>query len=472
MHCIVWIALAMAVCIASQAAPGTPAAPARVRWIAVGGGADPVSTQVSLEQDLALAQRVLGPDGVVLFAGGAHAQGVQVLRKEPLGDPLLLDLGALLDPRDGRESRYRLPKLATAAPATRAGALAALTAALGAGTDPLLLYVASHGEPGASARENRLNLWGGANLTVADLAALLDGAPAARPVRVVITACYAGGFADLAFAGADPDRGAAAGQRCGLFAAEWDQESSGCDANPNRREQEGYGIHFLHALRGEARDGTALPRAAIDFDGDGVISLLEAHTRVRIASAAFDVPTSTSERWLRQVAPDGGRAVPVALPEEDAVIAALSTQLGLSDAASARARAEEIERGLDDADAALADAEARENERYAALRIALLERWPVLDDPWHPDFAPTVAAHRDAIRAALDTAPEALAYRSTRDAADQLALRFDELRTRRAPVVRLVRAYDTRVLAGRLQAVGGPAWAQYQRLLACERSAP
>ena len=175
--------------------------------------------------------------------------------------------------------------------AGRADVAAALRTALADGGGPLLVYMALHGERGETARDDEVDLWGGARLSVANLAALLDGAPPRRQVRLVIASCFSGGFADLAFAGAHPQGGAARTPRCGLFASEWDQESSGCDPNPDRRAQEGFSVHFLHALRGEDRDGKPLPAAEIDYDGDGRVSLLEAETRARIASRSIDVPT-------------------------------------------------------------------------------------------------------------------------------------------------------------------------------------
>src|SRR4029077_2773259 len=105
--------------------------------------------------------------------------------------------------------------------------------------------------------------------------------------------------------------GPAGSVRCGLFASTWDREASGCDPDPDRREQESYPLHFLHALRAEDRDGHPLNRDDLDLDHDGTISLLEAHTRARIMDASIDVPTTTSERWLRGVAPASGPTSPV-----------------------------------------------------------------------------------------------------------------------------------------------------------------
>src|SRR5207247_4973882 len=98
-----------------------------------------------------------------------------------------------------------------------------------------------------------------------------------------------GGFAELVFARADEKEGPSGRKRCGLFAGTWDRQTSGCDANPDRKAQESYGLHFIHALSRTERTGAPLADALIDFDHDGVVGLLDAHTRARIAAVSLDV---------------------------------------------------------------------------------------------------------------------------------------------------------------------------------------
>ena len=444
-----------------------------MRWIAAGGGSAPELNQVSLEQDLALAREVLGEGGRLFFAGGPGSDGVQVLDAAPRGDPLMLTLGRLFSPRGGRDSHYRKTTLPAHGPATANATLDALEAALKAGTEPLLVYLGGHGEQGERPRDALVRLWGQWPLGVVDLAAVLDKGPAHRPVRVVSTACFSGGFAELVFREADEARGAATSLHCGLFAAPWDAEASGCDPDPDRRAQEGYGLHFLNALGGKDRDGRALPKGDLDLDGDGRISLLEAHTRVRIASAAADVPTTTSERWLRFAAPKDGAEAELPLPEEDAVIRALGAGLGLAgheeDArAQAAAAREAIASALDD----LEEAHEHEDDAFYDVSARLLARWPVLDDPWHPDFGPMMARDRAAIEAALRDWPELTTWEDATRNVDRLDAFVQHLRVRAAPVERLVRALDTRQLARRLKSQGGDAWTHFARLLACERTIP
>ncbi|MCA9706099.1 MAG: hypothetical protein KDK70_09650, partial [Myxococcales bacterium] len=291
------------------------------RWIAAAAGALPELNQVSLEQDMALVAEVLGPGGRLLFGAGPGSPTVQVLAPPTERDPVIALLGDLFAPRGSRDVRYRETRLSHAEPASADRVLAAVDHALAGGPEPLLLYLGGHGELGDEPRHNTVSLWAQSALTVADLAAHLDQSP--RPVRLVVTTCFSGGFAELVFREANPALGESPTERCGLFAAPWDLEATGCDPNPDRAAQEGYGLHLLEALRGRDRHGEPLPADTLDLDGDGRISLLEAHTRARIASTSADVPTSTAERWLRHAAPEQGPQQEVALPEEDALIEAL-----------------------------------------------------------------------------------------------------------------------------------------------------
>jgi hypothetical protein len=154
------------------------------------------------------------------------------------------------------------------------------------------------------------------------------------------------------------------------------------------------------------------------------------------------------------------------------VVAALTRQLALPDEKAARARLEELTAQLRHFADRLAAAEDEEDERLAALRIAILSHWPVLDDPWHELFPRTFRKNRDAIRRFVAGSKVAARYRKAGAQADRLAAHTGRLRLRATAVRRLVNAYDTIDLASRLHAAGGPAWEHYERLLACERGVP
>jgi hypothetical protein len=458
----------------SAAAPGAPVAATQatgvIRFLAVGGGPTPESNEVSLEQDIDLVRRALPEPGLVLFAGGSNAESVRELDPSPKGDAVKLALGELFAPRSGRQSRYRTPRFA-AERATLENVEAALRSALSQSGPPLLMHVAGHGEQGQEARSNAVALWGGRALSVGHLAELHERH--ARALRIVATSCFSGGFADLAFAQADARAGKPSPvPRCGLFAGTWDRETSGCDPNPDRRAQESYGLHFVHALSGKRKDGAPLELAQADFDHDGKVGLLDAHTWASIEAVSFDVPTTTSERWLRHV-PAGSAPIDAQLlPETAALARQLGNALGVRDESAAARRWHTLTAQLDELSRIIEQADEELATREAAHATLLLEQWPVLDDPFHPDFEPTFETHRREIEAALGSSAEARARARANAQITKLYEQLHRLQLEEARVLRVHLAYETLHRAAALMKRGGAAARYYASLLECERAAP
>ncbi len=453
-----------------------------LRWLGVGGGADPSFTQVQLEQDLALFTQLAGANGApgaVLFAGGAGVRAVQVLDPAASleGDAhqrLRAELGTLLDPRPERDAQFRLPGLKVDGPADAPSVLALLRRQLALPGERLELFVAAHGDVGETPAENYVSLWGDTSFDARELSTALTAPEARRSARVVITSCFGGGFAELAFAGAEVSAGPASHGVCGLFATSAEHESNGCDANPDRQAQQGYALHLLHALRGQGRDGQ--PVLGLDLDGDGRIGLLEAHTRARIASDSIDLPSTTSERFLRSLpleaalGADASAAVG-STPEEDAVIAALGARLELGDEASVAAALTAAEAELDALALRLDERVAAEDEVLHRIGFALAARWPELLDPFRADFDATLRANASAVAALLDS-PDAREHARLRQQTDRDLMEEDQLRLRWVLLTRLSRALETRRLARALFARGSddPSRVHYEALLACERA--
>ena len=440
-----------------------------LRFLAIGGGPTPDSTEVSLEQDIELVRRALPPPGLVLFAGGTRSASVRELDPTIEGDPVLLGLGDLFAPRTGRDSRYRAPRF-SAERATLENVEALLSSALATGDAPLVVHIAAHGDQGPDPKSNSVALWGGHSLTVARLAALHEQHE--RALRLVATSCFSGGFAELAFAHADQKAGPSRVPRCGLFAGTSDRKTSGCDPNPDRRMQDSYSLHFAHALSGMQRDGTPLPPQSADYDHDGKIGLLDAHTWARIQAVSFDVPTTTSERWLRSLGTGRAPIDTALLPEDAAVIEQLGKALGLVDEAAVVQRWTELDKHMARLSALLDEGEQAIGERAADMATFLLERWPLIDDPFHPDFAASFERNRGAISAALTGSTEARARAEVGQRVQALNDEFDRVGLEEARVLRLLRAYETLHRASALMKKGGPLAKYYSSLVACERAVP
>lgn len=451
-----------------------PSVAAELPWLVFGGGSDPLSNQVSLSQDVGIVSTLLGGKGLVLFASGPGAQ-LAVERGEPSGQvpDVRLELARVLGSPDAYRTNYRAATIAIDGPSTSEHVRNTLLRALAKGETPLFVYGGSHGSPGDTAADNSLSLWGGWPLSVRDVAQVLDSASGKRPTRFVVTACFGGGFAELIFAGGEANRGLRSDDHCGLYAAPADDEASGCDPNPDRRAQESYAIHFLHALEG--KDRREQPRASeIDVDHDGNVGLLEAHTWARIQSRSFDIPTTTSERYVRQAVRSDAQVPldPLAAPEDVRVIRALGEELDLDDEAAARAKLAELEGILDDAAKLVDEGQKDADDAFYALRIALLERYPLLDHPWETRTSVLLGREGPQILALLTESELANAHRQAERELSEALAQHDNVRVARARVLRLVRAFETLRLASALYKRGGSAKEQYDKLRRCERWSP
>ena len=177
-----------------------------------------------------------------------------------------------------------------AQPATRAAIerwFAAARGRLHAG-DTLLLYVTDHGTDARDPLDNKIVLWGQKeSLSVRQLRALLDHLD--RGVRVVslMSQCFSGGFAHLAF-GTGPHE-LPSGQSCGYFSSTADRPAYGCYPLVAGREGVGHSFEMMQALE---RGG----------------GLAAAHAEVLVRDTTPDVPLRSSDLYLEQVLEQAARA--------------------------------------------------------------------------------------------------------------------------------------------------------------------
>ncbi|MBM65342.1 MAG: hypothetical protein CMH55_03805 [Myxococcales bacterium] len=427
-----------------------------LRWLAVGGGALPELNQVSIQQNLQRWAEIHGEQrGQILASSGSGTRTVQVLsRARPHRGTRAL-LGDLLMPKAGRDTTYEPVGFARVHGATRPNLLGALRRSLEGEGPPFTLLLTGHGEMGASRKEASFGLWLSDGIKVEALAAYLDDLNRPRTLRAVVTSCYSGGFAELIFRGANSKAGPSEQIRCGLFATRHDRVASGCDPNPDRSVQQGYGKYLLAALSDA--------RAAADFNQDGRGSLLEAHTAVRLHSPAADLPTTTSERWLEVVAPAEGPEVDVELPEEEGLIAALEAK------GAQRVSRQRLEGVIEALGKELEAVQIDLDQTWRELASPILARWPELDDPWHPGFARAFAAAEAALDGIVSLELTRAYGEALRQQADVLDRRY-AAQAELAPLDRLEQARSTRARARRLAAVGGADWRRFQQIRACEAS--
>lgn len=439
------------------------------KYLIIGGGGEPDSSEVQLEADARLAAETLAPSGVTLFAGGAGRFGV---REDAPVDRAGADrfrdaLGMLFLPRP-RASSLRAPRLEVNGAATYESVTRALDVLLGTNGPPLLVSIATHGEGAQDPLDGYAVLWGNDGLFVRDVVDLLQGSSIVRPSRWVVASCYGGVFARVVDAvGASND--ASVAMHCGVFATDEDRLASGCDADPERSHHEGYAKQLYTALGARVESG-------LDFDGDGRVSLLEAHAAASIRSRSFDVPVTSSEAYARRAATELNlpweTEPPEPLADGVAIVGALGRELQLDGEGVARDAWLSARQSLEERDEELADVEAMRDGAWNRLRVTMLERWPWLEDAYAPGWERRVSRERRAISAVLLDSDEAEGYREAEDHARGVAEEADALRVREAMLARLVRAYELGRIVAVLHRAAPEKYVRYQAIRACERFVP
>ncbi len=343
---------------------------------------------------------------------------------------------------------------------------------------PLLFYVTDHGRDTARHDNAFIVLWGATDIDVRGLGVLLDRQPPARRVVSVMSQCFSGAFAALVHQGGDPRRPVAEHDRCGFFAAPPDRESAGCTPETDETHYDDYTTWFFAALGGRSRDGRAANDA--DRDGDGAVSYDEAHSYALLRDETTDVPTSSSEEFLRgryrawlSRATAGRVAVRAALGSARAsvrdVAHALLTAAGLDDtvtfadlARDARARrtrcAPALCETLDAADAARAAAHTALRDAVLAHRVGGVNS---------PDVTALPATAADALVRAAQ--PYLGAIERLEDTADALARADDRDEAR---LERIRRLAELAALEAHAREVGGDTLAAFERIRRCETTSP
>jgi hypothetical protein len=469
-------------------------------FLTIGGGYAPSGNQVSLERNVLFFRQVLAdlypkPAGLprhdVFFADG-DSPGRDLQYEDPSWQVPEANrlLARLADDEDDLGYRYRSHEIREdlRGPATRAAVekwFAETGAKLRPG-DRLVLYVTGHGSHRQGNYDNNyVNLWNGDTLDVRQLAGLLDKLPEGVTVVTVMVQCHSGGFAELLFTGGQSDQGPSRNVRCGFFSTMPDRRAAGCTADVNEANYQDYSSGFWAALRGRTRTGVAVERTACDFDGNGAVTFAEAHAHVLLTDESIDIPTRTSDRFLRvnsDAGASGGRMVAakdmvarlvaVAGPGERAIIEGLSTQLELAGQYRYDA-ANQLAESLLAQHKAVEQQERKLQRRYDRVRDVIWDslelRWPELRNRWDPAVDRLLREEPDELVRAVKSHPKYAEFAKLHDENEKLGARDDALQTRWAKCQRLLRTLERVALAHNIaQVADEETMTRYKALIAAE----
>lgn len=508
-------------------------------FLTLGGGYGPTGNQISLEKNVQFQREVLakiqpqaGPPELYFAAGDSNAADLQYSDPDyeqscPRARRLMAEL---IGEAGGSYLRYRPHQLEDVAgpsdPKKLRRRLRELGSELNSG-DRLVIYFTGHGaeaedpngyyydedEEQVPFNEHNTSLycWDAEQLTASEFAAELDRLPQGVTVILVMVQCYSGGFAHSIFHQADQELGLSPRLRCGFFSQRHDRYAAGCTPEVREADYQEYSTFFWAALQQQTRAGAPIENA--DIDGDGKVSMAEAHAYAVIESDTIDIPIRTSGALLRKystlasgsvddeesgnplsslfgmldkskqddvklklVKPSGPLAdlAKLARPDQQAILTRLAEKLELGEGPTV----ESLKLRLAKAEADLLTATSERSIARQAVsnlreRIAdrLTEKWPELDTAYSPMVAELCGERSSEFVAEVEGMPDYEAYQTALERDEKATEAFNAASHVKAKVERLQRTCDNIVLAANLSEVAPKEIVErYQQLLELEES--
>lgn len=168
--------------------------------------------------------------------------------------------------------------------------------------DEVLVVFNGHGEYNADdPHENYLRLWGGDLLSVSEVDALFDLAPAESTIRFIFPQDYSGAFSRLVYDNPH-SKTLAAQRRCGFLAQSPGRRAETSRTSPVMDEFYDYLTYYFTPLYSKTREGNKLPNEP-DLDGNGLLSYREGHLYALRNAQGTERARSTSEAFLEEWEP-------------------------------------------------------------------------------------------------------------------------------------------------------------------------
>jgi hypothetical protein len=416
------------------------------RTLIFGGGYSPDSTQLSLETQVNRLAAVLEPTHPVVLFAGEDPDGRSVQVTAPNADPIGELLGLIFDRDDGLDVEYRAPNVRRQGPATRSAILLAIEKSASA-PEGSIVFGIGHGAKAEGDKAAALDLWGGPEevLGVDELARALDKTPRRGPIAFVLGECHSGAFTDLIYEGGKPGAEVARPARCALAAIPADREAAGCTPDIQDPSAQSYMALIAEALE--------KPKEA-DYDGDGRVSLSEAHSYARIHDATIDVPVASSEAFLRAVLKDEGpkpaaisltQVLAWARPEERALLVGLrpaSAKVPNAKPETVEKELEALGKKIEALDSQISGLEAKREKLRRQLQDKVFARWPELTNPYHRESRRLLADEAAALVGFVRGRPELKEVESVQQKLDRESGARLQLERQAARIERWLRAVE------------------------------
>jgi hypothetical protein len=332
-----------------------------------------------------------------------------------------------------------------------------------------------------------MDMWGSPPMTMREFSRELDKVDAGVEVVMIMVQCHSAGFANVIYNDGDFHKGISEHRRVGFFATTAARLSAGCTPEMREEDYQDFSTHFFAALSGKTRTGKAVEKP--DYDRKGFTSYEDAFTYVLLNDETIDIPMMTSDQLLRDFSRYRGQdgvgellvrnaAYSVVLQgatrAQQAALEGLSKQLGLDGdqrIADARTMARDLQQQRTRLERDRRAMETTVEQSRGRLRDALLQRYPELGVPWHPETIKMLTGNGvDELRKFVESQGEWKTYTDASAKADALDSKDEELEDKWCKTQRFLERAQSVILALNLPRVADkPVVAAYERLTALER---
>lgn len=462
-------------------------------FLTIAGGYARQGNQASLEANVLFLEELLASvprepyQHSIFFADGDSPEAdLQVVDKSFVDEPML-DVLAEVFQWPSPQIHYRNHRIENVLgrnhPRDVQQGLAEMTSKMQEG-DRLFVYVTAHGGA-AIGEQNRydtsVHCWGGRQIRASQFAEWLDEVPENVPVIMVMAQCYCGGFSHVIFDKCDSANGLSSRLRCGFFAQRHDLPAAGC--RPDISNDAEYSSYFWGALAGRSRNGQ--PISNVDLDSDGRISLVEAHAYAVITSETIDIPLRASEALLRASSRVGEGDDDANLVSLQSTVESLLADAAPADRAVVMALTAALNVSLDQTVAQVVELASAPRSpvprgrrgmrgyrgRAQALRDAMLERWPKLDEMKSVEDVSGFDVALEGIWQEIQGWDTFAAFREARSARAESKAAVQQEELKQVKARRLVHTLESMILERNLPRVADSAVLdRYQAMLRIEES--
>lgn len=399
---------------------------AKTLYTIVGGGASPLNTHISLEENInsffkLVSKKIALNDISIFFASGNNEFSVVKANYKPSNT--WLEIAKIFEQEDSLRTTWKKTSLPFEFNETSKENIKS-SVEKGLSADRSIFYFTGHGYRDEKQLTISLGIWNQVKLSPSDIISFYENAPKNHVGTIIFTQCYSGGFANIMYENDNKKNELSEQTRCGFFASPKEYVSSGCTSEANRANPDDYSAWFMKAflyadqsvtIDNNSNNNKTAEQNYInpDLDDNKVISFNEAEAYVKIYDGSLDIPVKTSDVFLDDTkgkqtdfqnlykSISFSELLKKANNIDKTVLSILAEKLSLKDKEDAVQIAEKEVKNLLLKQKKLQDDKKEQQKKISEIKKTiknqLINNWPWLGNAYHPEYSKTIELFENAI---------------------------------------------------------------------------